>query len=46
LSNWGRPAGRSPKPGAWEGTLISARADRSGAALNTVFDLVFGALLT
>ena len=31
---------------AWEGTLISARADRSSAALDTVFDLVFGTLLT
>jgi len=31
---------------AWEGTLISARANRSGAAFDTFFDLVFGTLLT
>jgi len=31
---------------AWEGTLISARADWSGAAIDTFFDLVFGTLLT
>ena len=31
---------------AWEGTLISARADRSAAAIDSFFDLVFGTLLT
>ena len=31
---------------AWEGTLILARADRSGAAFDSFFDLVFGTLLT
>jgi len=31
---------------AWEGTLISARAGRSGAAFDPFFDLVFGTLLT
>jgi len=30
---------------AWEGTLISARADRSGAVIDSFFDLVFGTLL-
>ena len=31
---------------AWEGTLILARADRSEAAFDSFFDLVFGTLLT
>jgi TetR/AcrR family transcriptional repressor of nem operon len=31
---------------AWEGTLISARAERSAAAFDSFFDLVFGTLLT
>jgi TetR/AcrR family transcriptional repressor of nem operon len=31
---------------AREGTLISARADRSGTAFDSFFDLVFGILLT
>ncbi|HEX3791074.1 MAG TPA: TetR family transcriptional regulator C-terminal domain-containing protein [Pseudonocardiaceae bacterium] len=30
---------------AWEGTLIAARADKSGEAFESFFDLVFGSLL-
>ncbi|GHH83676.1 TetR family transcriptional regulator [Streptomyces sulfonofaciens] len=31
---------------AWEGTLISSRTDRSAAAFEPFFDMVFGRLLT
>ena len=30
---------------AWEGTLISTRAERSGAAFDNFFEIVFGSLL-